>query len=129
MAASGGVGGGGGGPTGGGASTLSSTILRKTASESNLLKMKMKPKRIGALGESTRAGPYQVGGDKNHVPKMNLRNSNKFLFNISGELVLVLVSEGEEVDLVIQTFTLAEGSRPYQRRRPSQSWEPHVLQV
>ena len=64
-----GVGGGVGGPTGGGASTLSSTILRKTASESNLLKMKMKPKRIGALGESTRAGPYQVGGVKNHVHK------------------------------------------------------------
>ena len=35
-------------------------ILRKTASESNLLKMKMKPKRVG--GDSgMRAGPYQRG--------------------------------------------------------------------
>ena len=60
---------------------------------------------------------------------MKLGSELNFSFHISGELALVLVSEGEEGDLVIQTFTLAEGSRPYQRRRPSQSWEPHVLQV
>ena len=48
----------GGGTAAGG--TASVVQLRKTASESNLLKMKMKPKRVGMAKEAV--GPYQRGG-------------------------------------------------------------------